>query len=60
MANPGGEVLKKLNNAKLMAKVGQEWFFLTVGEAVEACNLMIHNSVSHQSESWINNVIDLV
>ena len=53
-------MLKKLNNAKLMAKVGQEWFFLTVGEAVEACNLMIHNSVSHQSESWINNVIDLV
>lgn len=42
MANPGAEVMKKLNKAKFIEKIGQEWIHLTVGEAVEACDFMLH------------------
>ncbi|KAG8370736.1 hypothetical protein BUALT_Bualt13G0014300 [Buddleja alternifolia] len=41
MANPGAEVMKKLNKSKFLERIGQEWIFLTVGEAVEACNYML-------------------
>ncbi|EXB93349.1 Sulfate transporter 3.1 [Morus notabilis] len=42
LANPGSEVMKKLNKSELIDKIGQEWIYLTVGEAVEACNFMLH------------------
>ncbi|KAI3749419.1 hypothetical protein L2E82_20031 [Cichorium intybus] len=42
LANPGGEVIKKMNKAKLIDVIGQEWIYLTVGEAVGACNFMLH------------------
>ncbi|KAJ9543027.1 hypothetical protein OSB04_022734 [Centaurea solstitialis] len=42
LANPGGEVIKKLNKGKLIEVIGQEWIYLTVGEAVGACNFMLH------------------
>lgn len=42
LANPGAEVMKKLNKSKLIEKIGQEWMYLTVGEAVGACNFMLH------------------
>ncbi|XP_048231181.1 sulfate transporter 3.1-like [Ricinus communis] len=42
LANPGSEVMKKLNKAKVIEKIGQEWIYLTVGEAVGACNYMLH------------------
>ncbi|CAN0898489.1 Sulfate transporter 3.1 [Linum grandiflorum] len=42
VANPGAEVTKKLDKAKFIDKMGPEWFFLTVGEAVGACNYMLH------------------
>ncbi|KAI3749417.1 hypothetical protein L2E82_20029 [Cichorium intybus] len=42
LANPGGEVIKKMNKAKLIDVIGQKWIYLTVGEAVEACNFMLH------------------
>ncbi|KAJ9696128.1 hypothetical protein PVL29_008392 [Vitis rotundifolia] len=38
LANPGGEVMKKMNESKFIEVLGQEWIYLTVGEAVEACN----------------------
>lgn len=41
LANPGGEVIKKMNKAKLIDVVGEEWVYLTVGEAVGACNFML-------------------
>ena len=44
LANPGSEVMKKLNKSELISKIGQEWIYLTVGEAVEACNYMLHTS----------------
>ncbi|XP_076934717.1 sulfate transporter 3.1-like [Bidens hawaiensis] len=42
LANPGGEVIKKMNKGKLIEVIGQEWIYLTVGEAVSACNFMLH------------------
>ncbi|KAM6541288.1 hypothetical protein CsatB_005735 [Cannabis sativa] len=44
LANPGSEVMKKLNKSELISKIGQEWIYLTVGEAVGACNYMLHTS----------------
>ncbi|XP_059300885.1 sulfate transporter 3.1-like [Lycium ferocissimum] len=61
LANPGAEVMKKLNKAKFIETLGQEWMFLTVGEAVEACNFMLHSckpksSTDEASQKWSNNV----
>ncbi|KAL8262078.1 hypothetical protein R6Q59_026127 [Mikania micrantha] len=42
LANPGGEVIKKINKGKLIEVIGQEWIYLTVGEAVGACKFMLH------------------
>ncbi|KAK4376265.1 hypothetical protein RND71_006942 [Anisodus tanguticus] len=61
LANPGAEVMKKLNKAKFIETLGHEWMFLTVGEAVEACNFMLHSckpksSEDDASQKWSNNV----
>ncbi|KAH0660992.1 sulfate transporter 3.1-like [Solanum tuberosum] len=60
LANPGAEVMKKLNKSKFIETLGQEWMFLTVGEAVEACNFMLHSckpiSSEDGSQKWSNNV----
>ncbi|XAR58573.1 hypothetical protein NMG60_11014023 [Bertholletia excelsa] len=44
LANPGGEVMKKLNKSRLIESIGQEWIFLTIGEAVRACTFMLHTT----------------
>ena len=58
MVNPGSEVMKKLNKAKFIAELGQKWIYLTVEEAVGACNFMLHtckpNSVKNETETWNN------
>ncbi|KAF5455002.1 hypothetical protein F2P56_024621 [Juglans regia] len=60
LANPGGEVMKKLNKSKFIENIGQEWIYLTVGEAVGACNYMLHTCKSNpakkddQAETWNN------
>ncbi|XP_042065345.1 sulfate transporter 3.1-like [Salvia splendens] len=41
LANPGGEVIKKLHKSKIIDTIGQEWIYLTVGEAVSDCNIML-------------------
>lgn len=43
LANPGSEVMKKLNKSEIIEKIGQEWIYLTVGEAVAACNYRLHS-----------------
>ncbi|CAI0448811.1 unnamed protein product [Linum tenue] len=59
LANPGAEVTKKLNKAKFIDNLGPEWIFLTVGEAVGACNYMLHsykpavNDDPHKDESAV-------
>ncbi|XVF63057.1 hypothetical protein PTKIN_Ptkin09bG0058200 [Pterospermum kingtungense] len=47
LANPQSEVMKKLEKSKLIDKIGQEWIYLTVGEAVAACNFMLHTGKSN-------------
>ncbi|KAG8389310.1 hypothetical protein BUALT_Bualt02G0216100 [Buddleja alternifolia] len=61
LANPGAEVMKKLNKSKFLETLGQEWVFLTVGEAVGACNYKLHTcnskiNSSNVSEKYSNNV----
>ncbi|GMY16718.1 sulfate transporter 3.1-like [Fagus crenata] len=56
LANPGGEVIKKLNKSKFIEILGQEWIYLTVGEAVGACNYMLQtskpNPMKGEAETW--------
>ncbi|CAN6677199.1 unnamed protein product [Malus baccata var. baccata] len=42
IANPRSEVIKKLEKSKFIEKIGREWIYLTVAEAVSACNFMLH------------------
>ncbi|KAK4587412.1 hypothetical protein RGQ29_024213 [Quercus rubra] len=42
LANPRSEVIKKLDKSKFIENIGQEWIYLTVAEAVAACNFMLH------------------
>ncbi|GAV57572.1 Sulfate_transp domain-containing protein/STAS domain-containing protein/Sulfate_tra_GLY domain-containing protein [Cephalotus follicularis] len=47
LANPGSEVIKKLEKSKFIDNMGPQWIFLTVGEAVTACNFMLHTCKSN-------------
>lgn len=38
LANPGRSVIDKLFASKFVDTIGQEWIFLTVGEAVQTCS----------------------
>ncbi|KAM4074146.1 hypothetical protein ACB094_10G071900 [Castanea mollissima] len=55
LANPGSEVMKKLNKSKFIDNIGQEWIYLTVGEAVGACNYMLEtyrpNPMKNEAET---------
>ncbi|KAK9146607.1 hypothetical protein Sjap_006510 [Stephania japonica] len=42
VANPGSELMKKLEKSKLMEEIGQDWIHPTVEKAVEACNFILH------------------
>lgn len=42
LANPRSEVIKKLEKSKFIKEIGQEWIYVTVGDAVAACNFMLH------------------
>ncbi|CAB4321964.1 unnamed protein product [Prunus armeniaca] len=44
LANPGSEVMKKMNKSELLENLGQEWIYLTVADAVAACNFMLHST----------------
>lgn len=37
VASPGWQVIHKMKLARLVNEIGEDWIFLTVGEAVEAC-----------------------
>ncbi|MED6161870.1 Sulfate transporter 3.1 [Stylosanthes scabra] len=56
MVNPGSEVMKKLNKSKFQENIGEKWIYLTVEQAVEACNFMLHtcksNSKRDESQGW--------
>jgi len=38
LANPGRAVIDKLFSSKFVDMIGEEWIFLTVGEAVQTCS----------------------
>ncbi|KAK9086952.1 hypothetical protein Syun_029346 [Stephania yunnanensis] len=42
LANPGSELMKKLEKSKLMEEIGEDWIHPTVEKAVEACNFILH------------------
>ncbi|KAJ9182164.1 hypothetical protein P3X46_006189 [Hevea brasiliensis] len=48
LANPRSEVIKKMEKTKFIGKIGQECIYLTVGEAVAACNFMLHTCKSNR------------
>ncbi|CAN1279955.1 Sulfate transporter 3.1 [Linum perenne] len=60
LANPRSEVIKKLDKSKFIKSIGQEWIYLTVAEAVAACNFMLHTCnpkhVATESNGQANNV----
>ncbi|XP_019442395.1 PREDICTED: sulfate transporter 3.1-like [Lupinus angustifolius] len=41
LVNPRSEVMKKLNKAKFLDEIGHSWIYLTVEEAVGACNFFL-------------------
>ncbi|KAK8930960.1 putative sulfate transporter 3.5 [Platanthera zijinensis] len=41
LSNPSLKVVEKLSSAKLIDAVGKEWFFLSVGDAVEGCHFVL-------------------
>ncbi|OVA15536.1 STAS domain [Macleaya cordata] len=53
LANPGGEVMVKLDKSKFIESIGREWIYLTVGDAVEACNFMLHSCKSSSGPTKI-------
>ncbi|KAJ7289920.1 hypothetical protein O6H91_22G002400 [Diphasiastrum complanatum] len=44
LANPGAQVMEKFHAAKFIELLGDEWFFLTVGEAVHVCSRQLNSS----------------
>jgi sulfate transporter 3 len=48
--------MKKLNKSQFIENIGQNWIYLTVGEAVGACTYMLHtckpNPEKAEPESW--------
>lgn len=60
LANPRSEVIKKLEKSKLIEAIGQEWIYLTVGEAVAACNFMMHTCKPNTDEMELNRQNDNV
>ncbi|TKY62421.1 Sulfate transporter 3.1 [Spatholobus suberectus] len=58
LVNLRSEVMKKLNKSKFLDELGHKWIFLTVEEAVGACNFMLQtykpNPMKDESEGWNN------
>ncbi|XP_058770912.1 sulfate transporter 3.1-like [Vicia villosa] len=58
LVNPGSEVMKKLNKSHFQKDMGGNWIYLTVEEAVRACNFVLHacktNPKRDESEGWNN------
>ncbi|KAF5466090.1 hypothetical protein F2P56_016048 [Juglans regia] len=54
LANPRSEVIKKLDKSKFIENIGQEWIYLTVGEAVAACNFMLHSCKPNPAAAELN------
>lgn len=56
IASPGWQVIHKMKLARLISGI-EDWIFLTVGEAVEACPA---NKKGSDLECWIRQERDLM
>ncbi|XP_020258988.1 sulfate transporter 3.1-like isoform X1 [Asparagus officinalis] len=59
LANPGSEVMRKLDKSKVLEMIGREMIFLTVAEAVSTCDSLLHTckpGVGNDSIASDNNV----
>lgn len=43
LANPGSEIMKKLDASKILQTIGEEWIFANLAEAVATCTFKLHN-----------------
>lgn len=50
-SNPGSAVLEKLIAGHFVQTVGQEWFFLTVGEAVNVTRTLLKNDYFQEGKA---------
>ncbi|KAJ1687345.1 hypothetical protein LUZ63_018735 [Rhynchospora breviuscula] len=57
LANPGSEIMKKLDKSKVLEGIGHEWIFLTVAEAVSSCNFMLHTHKQADSNGTHDNMV---
>ncbi|KAL6184972.1 hypothetical protein ACLB2K_041107 [Fragaria x ananassa] len=53
LANPRSEVIKKLDVSKFIEKIGWEWMFVTVSDAVESCKFVSHSSDPSSAEDKV-------
>ncbi|XP_031500110.1 sulfate transporter 3.1-like isoform X1 [Nymphaea colorata] len=58
LANPGTDVMVKLVKSEFVDSLGQEWIFLTVEEAVDACKFMFHTYKSDIPNLTTMDIID--
>ncbi|KAG6504229.1 hypothetical protein ZIOFF_036560 [Zingiber officinale] len=56
LANPGSEVMKKLDSSKVLETIGHEWIFLTIADAVAACDFVLHTCRPDEVSSCENSV----
>lgn len=59
LVNPGSEIVRKLEKSKFVEALGEEWMYLTVGEAVNACNFMLHTCKSNINKGVETDGIDV-
>lgn len=57
LANPGSEMMRKLDKSKFEDRIGKEWIYLTVGEAVNATNFMFHKYKNKAVEANTKNIL---
>lgn len=42
IANPGTSIMRKLDASNFISRLGSEWMFVTVGEAVQVCTILLN------------------
>lgn len=52
-------MMRKLDKSKFVDRIGKEWIYLTVGEAVNATNFMLHKYKNKAVEAEAAAAIDI-
>lgn len=56
MVNPGSEVMRKLGKSKFVERIGGEFIYLTVYDAVNGISFMLHSHKCKSVESGDVNI----